>query len=129
MTNIQAAIGLAQVEKIETSLAHKRWMGEAYTERLQNIEQLQLPVEKPWAKNVYWMYGIILDESTGMDAVEFANRLRSKGVDTRPFFLECTSNLYFKNEGDFNSEVSRHRENFPSRLVFTIRVNYYWSPN
>ena len=120
MTNIQAAIGLAQVEKIETSLAHKRWMGEAYTERLQNIEQLQLPVEKPWAKNVYWMYGIILDKSTGMDAVEFANRLRSKGVDTRPFFLGMHEQPVFQERGLFL--IAR---GIPSQREFPVKACIY----
>jgi len=87
LTNLQAAIGLAQLERIEELVARKRWMGQAYTERLRDIPGLQLPVEEPWAKNVYWMYGVVLDESTGMDAAEFARRLKEHGVDTRPFFL------------------------------------------
>jgi len=62
-------------------------MGKAYTERLQGIPSLQLPVEEPWAKQVYWMYGIVLDENTGMDAIQFAQKLKEKGVETRPFFL------------------------------------------
>jgi perosamine synthetase len=62
-------------------------MGQAYTERLHGISGLQLPVEESWAKQVYWMYGIVLDESTGLDAVQFAQKLKEKGVETRPFFL------------------------------------------
>jgi len=87
LTNLQAAIGLAQLERIEESVRHKRWMGAAYTERLRDVPGLQLPVEEPWAKNVYWMYGVVLDESTGLDAAEFARRLAERGVMTRPFFL------------------------------------------
>jgi len=87
LTNLQAAIGLAQLERIEELVARKRWMGQAYTERLQGISGLQLPAQERWAKNVYWMYGLVLDESTGMDAAEFACRLGEHGVDTRPFFL------------------------------------------
>ena len=69
LTNLQAAIGLAQLERIEESVAKKRWMGAAYTERLKHIHGLQLPVEEPWAMNVYWMYGIVLEGAVGMDAV------------------------------------------------------------
>jgi len=46
------------------------------------------------AKNVYWMYGIVIDEKTGIDAKELAARLRSTGVETRPFFLECMNSPY-----------------------------------
>jgi perosamine synthetase len=87
LTNLQAAIGLAQIERIDEIVARKRWMGQAYTERLKDISGLQIPVEEPWAKQVYWMYGIVLDEATGMDAKTFAAKLKAKGIDTRPFFL------------------------------------------
>src|SRR5262249_5067253 len=60
MTNLQAAVGLAQIEQIESALSHKRWMGKAYNQRLSHLHGIQLPAEKPWAKNVYWMYGIVL---------------------------------------------------------------------
>jgi perosamine synthetase len=87
LTNIQAALGLGQVERMEQIVARKRWMGQEYTRRLNNIDALQLPVEESWARNVYWMYGIVLAEETGLDAAWFAQRLREKGVETRPFFL------------------------------------------
>lgn len=87
LTNLQAAIGIGQLERIEEIIARKRWMEKAYTERLQGIPGLQLPVEESWAKQVYWMYGIVLDKNTGLDAVELAQKLKEKGVETRPFFL------------------------------------------
>ena len=87
MTNVQAAIGLAQIERIEDHLARKRRMAALYTERLREIGGLQLPVERPGFKNVYWMYGVVLDDSMALDAVAFAARLRKHEVDTRPFFL------------------------------------------
>ena len=75
------------MENVNASVQKKRWMGQEYTRRLDQIKELQLPVEEPWAKNVYWMYGVVLDESTGMTAVDFAKRLAAGGVATRPFFL------------------------------------------
>jgi perosamine synthetase len=86
-TNLQAAIGLAQVEGIAAALEHKRWMAAAYGARLGKLATLQLPVEEPWAKNVYWMYGVVVDEKSGMDAPAFARKLADRGVMTRPFFL------------------------------------------
>jgi len=87
LTNLQAAIGLAQLERIEEHLARKRGMGQAYTERLRDLPQLQLPVQEPWATNVYWMYGVVLSDDVSYDADEFARRLKAEGVETRPFFL------------------------------------------
>jgi len=87
LSNVQAAIGLAQAERIEQHVALKRRMAQRYTERLCDLGQLALPVEQPWAKNVYWMYGVVLDDAVPFDAAEFARRLREAGVDTRPFFL------------------------------------------
>lgn len=87
LTNLQAAIGLAQVEQIDEHLRRKRWLGQAYGERLADLTQLALPVEEPWARNVYWMYGVVLADDVPFDAVEFARRLKAEGVETRPFFL------------------------------------------
>jgi len=101
---VQAAIGLAQLERIEESVQHKRWMGAAYTERLRGVPGLQSPVEEPWAKNVYWMYGVVLDESTGLDAVTFAQRLAERGVMTRPFFLGMHEQPVFQQMGLFRGE-------------------------
>ena len=104
MTNIQAALGLAQVENIETAVQQKRWMGQEYTRRLSQVNGIQLPVEESWAKNVYWMYGIVLETSTGITAVEFAKRLSERGVMTRPFFLGMHEQPVFLERGLFAGE-------------------------
>lgn len=124
LTNVQAAIGLAQLERIEELVEKKRWIGHTYTEKLKNIEGLSLPVEKNWAKNVYWMYGIVLDEETGFDAKEFAKRLKEKGIDTRPFFLGIHEQPVFHRMGLFKddhypvaSRISRQGLYLPSGLT------------
>jgi perosamine synthetase len=126
LTNLQAAIGLAQLERIEESVARKRWMGAAYTQRLQHIQALKLPVEQPWAMNVYWMYGVVLDEAAGMDAVEFARRLAEQGVMTRPFFLGMHEQPVFQRMGLFLDEhypvaeyISRQGLYLPSGMTLT----------
>lgn len=126
LTNIQAAIGLAQLERIDEIIARKRWMGAAYTERLRDIDVLQLPVEEPWAQQVYWMYGLVLDESTGMDAAEFARRLKEEGVETRPFFLGMHEQPVFLQRGWFRGErypvserIARQGLYLPSGLALT----------
>jgi perosamine synthetase len=87
MTNLQAAIGLAQVEQIEDHLNRKRRMAALYRERLRQIRGIALPVERPNVKNVYWMYGIVLNDGVDLDAAQLGARLREQGIDSRPFFL------------------------------------------
>ena len=126
LTNLQAALGLAQLERFAEIVAKKRWMGKAYTERLKDIPCLQLPFEEPWARQVYWMYGVVLDESAGMDAAEFARRLQSLGVQTRPFFLGMHEQPVFLNRGLFHGErypvaerIARQGLYLPSGLALT----------
>ncbi len=87
MTNLQAALGLAQVERIGRTLARKRQIAARYSEALRASPGLTLPVERPWARSVYWVYGVVLDESTGLDGKSLAKALRARGIDSRPFFL------------------------------------------
>ncbi len=126
LTNMQAAIGVAQVERIDEIVARKRWMGQRYTERLSGLPWLQLPTEMPWARSVYWMYGLVIHDDTGMDAVEFAQRLRAEGVDTRPFFLGMHEQPVLLNRGLFSGEqypvserISRQGLYLPSGLALT----------
>ena len=86
LTNLQAAVGLAQFEKLEERLEHKRWMGKAYQERLSRLSGLSLQTIKSWARPVYWMFGIVVDERLGKTAAAVSDHLASRGVMTRPFF-------------------------------------------
>ena len=126
LTNLQAAIGLAQLERIEVSVQKKRWMAGAYTERLKDIKSLQLPIEEPWAKNVFWMYGVVLDESIGFDAITFAKKITDLGVMTRPFFLGMHEQPVFQKMGLFTDEnypvaerIARQGFYLPSGLTLT----------
>lgn len=86
MTNLQAAIGVAQLKNIKKFIDIKISNAKKYQEGLKNIKVLQLPAEKNYAKNIYWMYGIVLDKSVGFDAEVFAKKLLQKGIQTRLFF-------------------------------------------
>ena len=87
MTNLQAAVGLAQIERINEFLSIKKRLGQYYRQRLNSISGIRFQVEKKWAKTVYWMYAIELDPDLGMEAPELRTRLQKKGIGTRPFFL------------------------------------------
>ena len=104
LTNLQAALGVAQLQRISEIIDRKRWMGREYNRRLGDIKTLQLPVEESWAKNVYWMYGTVVAEESGMDAAAFALRLKEHGVETRPFFLGLHEQPVFRQRGLFVGE-------------------------
>lgn len=104
LTNLQAALGAAQLERIDDIVERKRAMAMSYTEGLRDVEGLQLPVERPWARSVYWMYGIVLDEDTGLQATELADLLQQDGIETRPFFLGMHEQPVFLRRGLFAGE-------------------------
>jgi perosamine synthetase len=104
MTNVQAAIGLGQVERVDEVVARKREVGRLYTEGLSGVAGLQLPVERASVTNVYWMYGVVLRDDTGLDAKEFARRLAECGVGTRPFFVGMHQQPVFLKRGLFRDE-------------------------
>jgi len=87
LTNIQAAVGTAQVENAEKLVEARRNVGIRYNEALKDVKGLILPKEKEYAKNVYWMYGVVLDDSVSLSKEEVMVRLKEKGVDTRSFFI------------------------------------------
>ena len=104
MTNLQAAMGLAQLERVEELVQTKRRMGAAYTERLGGAVGVQLPAEENWARSVFWMYGLVLDEATGWNAITAAAFLRDAGIETRPFFLGMHSQPALQKRGLFEGE-------------------------
>ena len=86
MTNMQAAIGLAQLEKIEDYIKARRKVAETYNCFLKNFGKIELPPEKEWAKNVYWMYTILVKKNAKISRDELIIKLKEKGIDTRPAF-------------------------------------------
>jgi perosamine synthetase len=126
MTNLQAALGLAQLSRVEKIIERKRWIGQRYTEALRSVDGLQLPVEREWAKQNYWMYGVVLDKATGQDAESLANRLAAQEIDTRPFFLGMHEQPALTDRGLFAGEqypvterLSRQGLYLPSGLSLT----------
>ena len=91
MTNIQAAIGVAQMEYIDELVESRRKNAQIYNDFLKNIEGITIPIEKEWAKNVYWMYSIIIEDSFGLDMPTVRKKLLEKGIDTRTFFMPMHS--------------------------------------
>jgi perosamine synthetase len=105
LTNLQAALGLRQVDRIDEIVARKRAMGKAYTDRLSRLEGLELQADQAWSRGVYWMYGLLVRETTGLDAAELARRLAARGIETRPFFLGMHEQPVLRERGLFAGEV------------------------
>lgn len=86
MTNLQAAVGVAQMERIDEFLATKRRLGAHYGKRLSEFDGVRFQSEQSWARAVYWMYSVELSPELGIDAEDMMDRLRERGVGSRPFF-------------------------------------------
>jgi perosamine synthetase len=87
MTNLQAAIGLAQTEQMDGFVERRRRNAALYNAALQEVPGLSLPREEPWARNVYWMYGLLVEDEFGLTRDELRKCLAGRGIETRTFFI------------------------------------------
>jgi len=108
MTNLQAALGVAQLKKINSHIKKKRWMAREYEKELKNIPGLRLPIEKPWAKNVYWMYGILVEKAFGLSRDQLMVQLKTQGIDTRSFFVPMHLQTVFKEKAIKSKQFARY---------------------
>jgi perosamine synthetase len=104
LTNIQAALGVAQLERMSEIIDRKRAIASVYSELLKDVPGLELPMEEAWARSVYWVYGIVIDLGKGMTARQLAERLTKQGIETRPFFLGMHEQPAFRKRGLFVGE-------------------------
>lgn len=105
MTNLQAAMGVGQMERIKETVERKRQIAHTYNSAFAGVPDVKLPAEMPWVLDVYWVYGIVPGESRQRDAAQFMSRLREKGIETRPFFLGMHEQPVFRQMGLFNGEI------------------------
>lgn len=128
MTNVQAALGVAQVERIDELIGIKRRLGAYYREKLSRLDGVKCQIEKPWAKTVYWMYCLELDTNLGVTAADLMARLGKKGIGTRPFFLGLHEQPALHDLGLFKGErypvterIAKQGLYLPSGLTLTER--------
>jgi perosamine synthetase len=87
ITNLQAAVGLAQLERLDETVARKKFLGSEYSFHLKNVDFLQLPVNKMEGyENNYWVFGVVLNPGTKKSAISVMESLKERGIGTRPFF-------------------------------------------
>ena len=105
MTNLQAALGLAQLERLDEFVKRKRNMGKKYTQGLRELSEVQLPIGKTdYAENIYWIFGLVLEDSIGLDAEEAMKILEAKGIGGRPFFCPMNQQPVLRGMGFFLNE-------------------------
>ena len=126
MTNLQAAVGCAQLERLDNHLLRKREIGRLYQALLKDFP-LQLP--QPFfgsTENIYWVYGLLLPDDMALTATDAMARLADKGIGTRPFFWPMHEQPVFKKQGLFQGltlpvaeRLARRGFYLPSGLALT----------
>lgn len=128
MSALQAALGLAQLERIDELVAMKRRLFDWYREELGAVRGVRLNAEPPGTKNSYWMITVVLDPVLGVSKADLMARLDAKDIDTRPFFHPLSSLPAYagrpeaeaaKKRNRVGYAVSRHGVNLPSALNLT----------
>ena len=104
MSNLQAALGVAQIERIDEFLQKKRFIGNEYQNRFKDLPGIILPPpKKNFADNIYWVFGMVLDESIRHDANWAIQELKNLGIETRPFFWPLHEQPIFRKMGLFEN--------------------------
>ena len=135
ISNIQAAIGVAQMEKLPESLRKKRAIGTRYQELLKDVQGVQLPLERtPYAENLYWVFGLVLNDEIPFEEQECERRLQALGIGTRPFFWPMHEQPVFLEQGLFKGErypvaerIARRGLYVPTGLALTDEAMRYVS--
>lgn len=121
MTNLQAAVGVAQLEMIEELVRIKREIGNAYSEHLADVNGISLPVKSTgYAENIYWIYSIVLDKDFPATAAEVEARLNAKKIGTRPFFWPIHKQPYFLEKYPHFNSLSLPNSEFIANKGFYI---------
>jgi perosamine synthetase len=127
LTNLQAALGLAQLEQLEEFVIRKREMGRFYHEHLSSLDKLILPpTSVSYAENIYWVFGIVLSDEVPFDAEEMMLRLARLNIGTRPFFWGMHEQPVFNKMGWYinqsypvSARIARRGFYIPSGLGIT----------
>ena len=119
MTNLQAAIGVAQVRKLDNLITKKKQIARWYREGLRDLAEkglIRLHPEMPWAECVYWMYSILIENRAEINRDKLIEKLKNNGIETRPFFypLHVLPPYRTKEKFPVAEKISRQGINLPS---------------
>lgn len=127
MTNLQAAVGVAQLERLDEFVKRKRTIGRTYNALLAGVEGLQLPLPaNNHAENIYWVYPLLLNDDVPCDGPGMMALLKDRGIGTRPFFWSIGEQPVFHRAGLFAGEsypvaerIARRGFYIPSGMALT----------
>lgn len=127
MTNLQAAVGVAQLERLDLFVEKKREMGIYYRRLLSGCTLVELQPEKTaYAENINWVFGLVLKDEIPFDATEAMRRLAKRGIGCRPFFWPMHEQPVFRKMGLVSDEampvaerIARRGFYLPSGLALT----------
>lgn len=117
MSNLQAAMGIGQLRRVEELVERKRQIFKWYEERLRECSEFYLTTERPNARNIYWMSSLVFNEDAKIDREQFRAQLKEKMVDSRPFFFPMSSLPVFENQSKSNPvaySIAKRGMNLPS---------------
>lgn len=122
ITNMQAAVGVAQMKKIDGIIEKKRKIAGQYKKLLSPlVPDITLPPESDWAKSVFWMYSILIPSGGKMNRDILIEKLKKKGIETRPFFFPLNKLKRFKTRERMPvaEELGKTGINLPSSPTLT----------
>ncbi|TGK30929.1 aminotransferase class I/II-fold pyridoxal phosphate-dependent enzyme [Leptospira gomenensis] len=127
MTNLQAALGVAQMERLDHFVFRKRSIAEYYNSILKNISGITLPPEESWAWNSYWLYTFLLPEGNET-RMQLTERMNLDGIETRPVFYPIHSmppyQGYIRSDLSVSESISRRGFSLPSSVNLTEEDMY-----
>lgn len=133
MSNLQAAVGVAQLERLPRTIEKKREIGKIYHQHLHESKHFTLPLpQTDYCENVYWVYGVIISDDLKGDATIITKKLAKQKIGTRPFFFPMHQQPVFKKMALFSKKPHPHSERLakkgfylPSGLTISGKdINY-----
>ena len=111
MTNLQAAVGVAQLEKIKSIIKKKRWIGKLYNSLLKDLDSINLPItHTEYCQNIYWVYAITLKDNFHKNAKQVMQEMADYKIGSRPFFYPMHKQPVFKKMGLFLNDEHPNSE-------------------
>lgn len=127
MSNVQAALGVAQLERLDMFIEKKRRIGSLYRKLFEDLDSIELqPCRTEYSENIYWVFGLVLKDSVPIDADAVMMRLAERNIGSRPFFFPMHEQPVFHKMGLFAGEkypvaerIARRGLYLPSGLALT----------
>ena len=126
MTNLQAALGLAQFERIDEILNKKKEIFEQYNLGLKDVKGIKLNYNAAWAKNVYWLVCLEIEGYTSIERDSFILKLKEKGIDSRPYFYPVSDMPIYESANTIiTHKIYQRGINLPSYFDLTEKQVSY----